>query len=42
MYLIMQADMQLINLHQVCDAIMSVSTKISKERFQHCDESPSE
>ncbi len=32
-------DVQTINMQQLCDAIMSISTKISEERFQHLNES---
>ncbi len=32
-------DVQLTNLQQLCDAIMSIWTKISEEGFQHLVES---
>ncbi len=32
-------DVQPINLQQLCDAIMSIWTKISEESFQHLVES---
>ncbi len=32
-------DVQLTNLQQLCDAIMSIWTKISEEFFQHIVES---
>ncbi len=32
-------DVQPTNLQQLCDAIMSIWTKISEECFQHLDES---
>ncbi len=32
-------DVQLTNLHQLCDGIMSIWTKISEECFQHLVES---